>query len=249
MSLRIKLMLALLFTGLAAVVLIGGISYMRVYYKVQGRFLAARAGGRTFPRVRHGLTEQARQLEAGAVAEPFRTCMRSQRGQQAGAPAAAPAPAPLREYHALALSGAGDRIVALESSDPGGLPLRPHASVVVRGAASGAVLHDYDPCPDCAYNCPNWSPDGQRVAFIGVDNKAGTATLYVAGQGRVEALLSLKGVASRARWSPDGATLALLATPDARKLAGAVEAGVHLVGDMRRRMLAWFARYLAPVSR
>ncbi|MEC5162484.1 MULTISPECIES: PD40 domain-containing protein [unclassified Janthinobacterium] len=123
----------------------------------------------------------------------------------------AAAVAPLREYRNVALSGVGERIVALESSDPGGLPLRPHASVVVRDAASGAVLHEYDPCPTCIYNCPSWAPDGSRVAFIGVDSGAGSATLYVAAQGKAEALLSLKGVASTPRWSPDGATLALLA--------------------------------------
>nr|WP_317204857.1 S9 family peptidase [Janthinobacterium sp.] len=139
---------------------------------------------------------------------------------------------PLREYRALSLSGAGQRVVALESLDPGGLATRPHASVVVRDAVSGAILDEYDPCADCVYNCPNWAPDGQRVAFIGVDSKAGTATLYIGARGRAGAVLSLKGVASTARWSPDGRQLALLATPDARKPAGAVAAGVRQVGEI-----------------
>ncbi|HAT29582.1 MAG TPA: hypothetical protein DCW29_01630, partial [Janthinobacterium sp.] len=47
--------------------------------------------------------------------------------------------APLREYRGLALSGGGQRIAALESLDPGDLPGRPHAVVVVRDARGGAI--------------------------------------------------------------------------------------------------------------
>ena len=144
----------------------------------------------------------------------------------------AAAAAPLRDYRALELSGAGDRIVALESVDPGGLPSRPHASVVVRDAANGRILHQYDPCPACRYDHPSWAADGRRLAFIGADSQAGTATLYVAEQGKTRVVLSLKGVAGTARWSPDGSQLALLATPDARKLSGAVEAGAPQVGEI-----------------
>ena len=45
-------------------------------------------------------------------------------------------------------------------------------------------------------------------------------------------VLSLKGVAGTARWSPDGSRLALLATPGARKLSGAVEAGAPQIGEI-----------------
>ena len=45
-------------------------------------------------------------------------------------------------------------------------------------------------------------------------------------------LTSIKGVASTARWSPDGKQLAMLATVGARKLAGAVEAGARQVGEV-----------------
>jgi dipeptidyl aminopeptidase/acylaminoacyl peptidase len=139
---------------------------------------------------------------------------------------------PLREYRALALSGAGDRVVALESNDPGGLPRRPHASVVVRDAASGKVVNEYDPCASCSYDRPSWAPDGRSIAFIASDSKAGNAMLYVAQQGKARLLLTLKGVANTARWSPDGQRVALLATLNARKETGAVEAGAPLVGEI-----------------
>lgn len=138
----------------------------------------------------------------------------------------------LREYRALALSGAGDRVVALESNDPGGQPKRPHATVVVRDAASGKVLSEYDPCASCNYDRPSWSPDGRSLAFIASDSKAGTAMLFVAQQGKAKQLLTLKGVANTARWSPDGQRLALLATLNARKQVGAVEAGAPQVGEI-----------------
>lgn len=129
---------------------------------------------------------------------------------------------PLRAYRALALSGAGDRIVALESSDPGGLPLRPHASVVARDAASGAVLHDYDPCPGCAYNCPNWSPDGQRD----VETPPAQSMEFWSG-------LRAMGVpSSLVIYDGEGHALR---KPDKQR-------------DVRRRTLAWFARYLAPAQ-
>ncbi|WP_229202083.1 S9 family peptidase [Pseudoduganella aquatica] len=148
-----------------------------------------------------------------------------------GAMAHAEGPA-LRDYRSLALSGAGDRVVALEANDPGGLPRRPHSTVVVRDAASGKVLNEYDPCATCSYDRPSWAPDGRSLAFIASDSKAGTAMLFVAQQGKARQLLTIKGVANTARWSPDGQRLALLATLNARKQVGAVEAGAPQVGEI-----------------
>jgi dipeptidyl aminopeptidase/acylaminoacyl peptidase len=145
---------------------------------------------------------------------------------------AAAAPQGMHEYRALAISGTGERIAAIESVDPGGLPKRPHAVINVRDAASGKVLATYDPCASCGYDFPSWSPDRNALSFIASDSKAGTATLYVAADGKVREVASVKGVASTARWSPDGKRLALLATVGAKKLTGATEAGAALVGEI-----------------
>jgi len=141
-------------------------------------------------------------------------------------------PAGLHDYRGLALSASGDRIAALESVNPGGLPKRPHASVVVRDAASGKVVASYDPCAACNYEDPAWSPDQKALAFIGADAKNGTATLYVVRDGKASTAASVKGTANTVRWSPDGQQLALLATVGARKLRGAVEAGAPQVGEI-----------------
>ncbi len=145
---------------------------------------------------------------------------------------AAAAPQGMHDYRALAISGGGERVAAIESVDPGGLPTRPHAVINVRDAASGKVLASYDPCAACGYDFPSWSPDRNALSFIGTDAKAGTATLYVASAGKISAVATVKGVASTARWSPDGKRLALLATVGAKKATGATEAGARLVGEI-----------------
>jgi len=140
--------------------------------------------------------------------------------------------AQMREYRQVAISGGGESIAAIESSDPGVPGKRAHGRIVVRDAASGRIVAEYDPCAVCAYDAPSWSPDRKALAFIGADQKAGTATLWVAQGGKVLAAATVKGVANTARWSPDGASIALLATVGAKKQTGAVEAGARQVGEI-----------------
>ncbi|MDB5959250.1 MAG: family peptidase [Massilia sp.] len=152
------------------------------------------------------------------------------------AAAQSPAADAMHGYRALAMSGAGDRIAAIESvsGQSGGQASTPaHAVIKVRDSASGKVLASHDPCAACSYDFPSWSPDRSALSFIGSDRKAGTATLYVAGaDGKVAALTTIKGVANTARWSPDSRQLALLATVGARKMTGATEAGAAQVGEI-----------------
>jgi dipeptidyl aminopeptidase/acylaminoacyl peptidase len=145
---------------------------------------------------------------------------------------AAAAPAGMHEYRALALNGAGERLAAIESVNLGAGARQAHGVITVRDAASGKVLATYDPCTSCGYDFPSWSPEGGALSFIASDSKAGTATLYVAANGKVSAVATVKGVANTARWSPDGKQLALLATVGAKKNTGATEAGAALVGEI-----------------
>ena len=142
------------------------------------------------------------------------------------------ATAAIRDYRAVAISPHGDRVVSLESIDTGNSGKRPRATVIVRDAATGNILAEFDPCSVCSYDRPSWSQDGKALAFIGSDSRAGAATLYVAAQGKTRQVATVQGVANSARWSPDGKTLSLLATVGAKKETGATAAGARLVGEI-----------------
>jgi dipeptidyl aminopeptidase/acylaminoacyl peptidase len=153
----------------------------------------------------------------------------------AGAGAAHAAAAPMHNYASLAISADGTRIAAIESAGGEGEGQRSRPAIVIRDAATGKVVTRYDEngaCPDCRIDFPSWSPDQKALAFIGTDAKAGTATVFVAHDGKVSAITTIKGVANTARWSPDGKQVALLATVGAKKLTGAVEAGAPRVGEI-----------------
>jgi dipeptidyl aminopeptidase/acylaminoacyl peptidase len=148
---------------------------------------------------------------------------------------AAAAPQTMHTYRALALSGDGTRLAALESDDAPGNAKKIPPKLVLRDAASGKVLASYGAfagCAECQLDAPSWSPDQQALAFVGADRKAGTATVFVLKGGKVTALTTIKGVANTARWSADGRQVAVLATVGAKKLTGAVEAGAAQVGEI-----------------
>src|SRR4029453_9382103 len=89
----------------------------------------------------------------------------------AAAGIAAAAPAGMHEYRALALSGTGERLAAIESVNQGGAAKGPPGVITVRDAASGKILSTYDPCASCSYDFPSWSPDRAALSFIGSDPK------------------------------------------------------------------------------
>ncbi|MBV9931820.1 MAG: S9 family peptidase [Alphaproteobacteria bacterium] len=142
-------------------------------------------------------------------------------------PAAGAAPATVRQYADLALSPGGDRIATVESDAAPDSPSRPHGRVVLRAAATGAVLQTIDPCAACTYSGLAFAPDG-RLAFLA--RQQGTTRLMLAG--RAAPLATIDGIAQSPRFSPDGRQIALLVTIGARKEAGATQAGVRQVGEI-----------------
>ncbi len=144
--------------------------------------------------------------------------------------AASAAPVVIHQFEALALAPGGDRTATVELNDPGNLPQLPHGAVVVRGA-DGKIQSRFDPCKTCKYSDTAWSSKGD-LAFIASDEKAGTATLYVADKGAARVVVTLKGNANTARWSPDASRIALFATLGAHKNTGATEAGAAQVGEI-----------------
>jgi dipeptidyl aminopeptidase/acylaminoacyl peptidase len=140
-------------------------------------------------------------------------------------------PVVIREYDALALAPAGDRIADVEALDPGNLPEEAHGAVVVR-SAGGKLIAQFDPCKTCKYSDTAWSPHGNLLAFLAADSAAGKTTLYVVESDAPREASSIDGVANTVRWSPDGKHIALLMTPGAHKKTGAVEAGAAQVGEI-----------------
>lgn len=149
-------------------------------------------------------------------------------------PVVAPAaPAAVRTFGAVALSPTGARVAAVEVDQPFATPKsRPRGPVVVRDARTGAVVATLDPCPACRYSGLAWSPDGASLAFVADDSAVGRTTLEVATGAESRAVAVIDGVAQSPKFSPDGRTIALMATPGAHKESGAVEAGAAQVGDI-----------------
>jgi len=139
-------------------------------------------------------------------------------------------PAAMRSYRALAMTAAGERIAAIETVEGDNTAPR----VTVRRTADGRIAAAYESasCAQCRFDAPAWSPDGSALALIGSDAKAGTASVLVLRDGKLVTIAGIKGVANTVRWSPDGRQLAFLATVNARKLTGAVEAGARQVGEI-----------------
>lgn len=137
--------------------------------------------------------------------------------------------APIHTYEGLALAPGGQRFASVEGQETRDAASEHHAKVVVR-SAKGEIVGTFDPCPTCRYAAPAWSANGQALAFIG--SGGGTATLYVVEGDKVREAASLKGVAGKPRWAPDGQSIALLATVGARKETGATQAGARQIGEI-----------------
>ncbi len=147
------------------------------------------------------------------------------------------APPPVRALHlfgAVALAPDGRHLASIETDDIAA-ETRPPARLLIRGLDGGAVTVAL-PCagrPGCVPASPSWSADGRELAFLLEQPDGVTTTIEVvaAGGGVTRRVLAFAGPLAGLRHGPDG-RLAALATPHARKRAGATEAAAPLEGEV-----------------
>jgi dipeptidyl aminopeptidase/acylaminoacyl peptidase len=136
----------------------------------------------------------------------------------------------LHQYSDVALSAAGNRVAAVESdAEPNG-PRLPAERLVIRNARTGSVLATVDQCAGCRYSDPVFIADGRLLAIVKDGSKA--RLILVGSNGQAATLSEFEGIAQKPSLSPDGRTIAVLATFAARKEAGATQAGVRQVGEI-----------------
>ena len=147
----------------------------------------------------------------------------------------------LHQYAAVALSPDGRRIASVETVREPYATTEQHGAVVIR-TSDGSIVGRLDVCPTCKYSGLIWARDGQRLAFVA--SADGVATLYGAMPRPPGALpdpqhpyvtyriAQVKGLLESPRWSPQGNTIAVLATVGAHKETGATQAGVRQVGEV-----------------
>ena len=146
----------------------------------------------------------------------------------------------VHEYKFLSMSPDGNRVAAVETVTQPDSEIEPRGPVVIRAVKGGQVRAQIDPCSSCSYSSLAWSPDGSELAFLAATPDAASVQIEqipVDRDGTVSAagtttLTTFKGTAGSLSWSPQGKVLALLATPAAKKLAGALEAGAPQVGEI-----------------
>ena len=132
---------------------------------------------------------------------------------------------PLHQFSDLALSPAGDRVAAVESDEQPNSSSKPAERAVVRDARTGTVIQTLPACAGCRYPGLSFAPDGRLLAIV--MNK-GISRLVLAGK----TLASFEGIAQDASFSPDGKSIAVLATFNAQKQSGATQAGVRQIGEI-----------------
>jgi dipeptidyl aminopeptidase/acylaminoacyl peptidase len=112
--------------------------------------------------------------------------------------------------------------------------------MVLRRASDGTIIARYRICDGCESSAAMWSPDGSRIAYVVTEHSTGVATLMIAVPGKKSNAAGgvpvpaerFVGLLSTPRWSPDGRSVALLATASPKKLSGAAQAGAVQVGEI-----------------
>ena len=154
---------------------------------------------------------------------------------------AATATGVMHQYSSVDLSPDGRKIASVETVRQPYATSEQHGAVVIRGN-DGTILARLDTCPKCKYSGLSWAADSTRLAFVA--SADGVATLYGAIPRLPGAvpdpahpyvaykIAELKGLLATPRWSPQGNSIAVLATAGAHKETGAVQAGAREVGEV-----------------
>ena len=142
----------------------------------------------------------------------------------------------MHQYASVALSPDGRKIASVETVRQPYATSEQHGAVVIR-SNDGTILGRLDTCPKCKYSGLDWSADGTRLAFVA--SADGVATLYGATRRLPGAvpdaehpyvayrIAALQGLLASPRWSPQGNSIAVLATAGAHKETGATQAGAR----------------------
>ena len=149
---------------------------------------------------------------------------------------AAAEPAALHSYIEVHLSPDGSLLAAVEGdqSAGGGTPVV--RDLVLRHADGGMIASIALPCgkaPQCWPSALAWAPDGKSLAFALRKPGSHARSVYrggADGTGLTE-VLAFDGTIDALRYGPGG-RLALLATAQATKELGAVEAGAPTLGEL-----------------
>ncbi len=152
-----------------------------------------------------------------------------------GTTSAISAPAP-HIFMALALSPDKSKLVSVEgeTSASGGAPtLR---DLILRSTDGKTVIHISLPCgrvKQCWPESPAWTPDSGKITFALRSPGSHARSLYqVDANGKnLKKLVSFNGTISDLMYNKQG-QLAMLATENATKELGAVEAGAPISGDL-----------------
>ncbi len=136
----------------------------------------------------------------------------------AAAPLAAQAQSEVRPLGDIALTPDGTTVAwigARTATDPAGL----NWTTVGAGTAARRIAA---PVADGTARNLVWSPDGTRLAFLGVARSGGRPALFLAARatGAVRRAALLRGNVAHLRWSPDGKRIALLYTENPSRPSG-----------------------------
>jgi dipeptidyl aminopeptidase/acylaminoacyl peptidase len=155
------------------------------------------------------------------------------------APAALAGTTPMPQHHVfvqVATSPDGRHVASVEgdASAWGGAPIV--RSLVLRAADGKTTTLVSLPCgavAQCWPASPAWTPDSRKVTFALRTPGSHARSLYEvnADGSDLQELLKFSGTIQQLRYSADG-QLAVLATENATKELGAVEAGAPILGDL-----------------